>query len=147
MAAYLEKSEGSEGFHEIIDFLTASHIHHALIENPTIYASPIQQFWQTAALCIIENGFQGINATIDIKLKVLVIEASIRIHLNLEDSEGLGSLPTANIFEQLALMGYGEEPSTSPSRITSSPSLSPQTHPSTSLPQTTSVAEEAASMP
>ncbi|GJY22935.1 hypothetical protein Tco_0396593 [Tanacetum coccineum] len=38
-------------------------------------------------------------------------------------------------------------PESSPSRITSSPSLSPQTHPSTSRPQTTFVAEEPALMP
>ncbi|GKE22482.1 hypothetical protein Tco_1433994, partial [Tanacetum coccineum] len=38
-------------------------------------------------------------------------------------------------------------PESSPSRITSSPSLSPQTHPSTSQPQTTSVAKEPAPIP
>ncbi|GKC45680.1 putative ribonuclease H-like domain-containing protein, partial [Tanacetum coccineum] len=100
------------------------------------------------------------------KLKVLITEASIRRHLKVEDSEGLSSLPTAEIFRQLALIGVitplfntmliqhqGEEPSiqttpeSSPSRITSSPSLSPQTHLSTSQPQTILVAMEAASMP
>ncbi|GKB19211.1 putative ribonuclease H-like domain-containing protein [Tanacetum coccineum] len=49
---------------------------------------------------------QGITATIDRKLKVLVTKASIRRHLKLEDSEGLKTLPTIEIFEQLALMGY-----------------------------------------
>ncbi|GKB34892.1 hypothetical protein Tco_0879834 [Tanacetum coccineum] len=38
-------------------------------------------------------------------VKVLVYEASIRRHLKLEDSEGLSSLPNAEIFEQLANMG------------------------------------------
>ncbi|GJR25844.1 retrovirus-related pol polyprotein from transposon TNT 1-94 [Tanacetum coccineum] len=148
MVAYLEKSEGSEGFHQIIDFLTSSHIHYALTESPTLYASTIEQFWQTAALCTTEEGVMAITATIYRKVKLLVTEASLRRHLNLEDSEGLNTLPTAEIFEQLALMGYADEPSiqasheTSPSRITSSPSLSPQTHPSTSQPQTTPVAEE-----
>ncbi|GJX11872.1 hypothetical protein Tco_0201731 [Tanacetum coccineum] len=33
MVVYLQMSEGSEGFHQIIDFLTASHIRHALTEN------------------------------------------------------------------------------------------------------------------
>ncbi|GKC66347.1 putative ribonuclease H-like domain-containing protein, partial [Tanacetum coccineum] len=47
----------------------------------------------------------GIFATIDRKVKVLVSEASIRRHLKLEDSEGLNSLPNAEIFEQLANMG------------------------------------------
>ncbi|GJT21786.1 hypothetical protein Tco_0891723 [Tanacetum coccineum] len=204
MVAYLEKSEGSEGFHQIIDFLTASHIKNALTECPTLYASPIEQFWQTAALSTTKDGVRGITATIDRKVKVFVSEASIRRHLKLEDSDGISSLPTAEIFEQLALIGFIQiflnkrkrmlfphkrtfltptltqklfsnmkkaskgysgvdiplfltmltTPESSPSRITSSPSLSPQTHPSTSQPpsipqsnQTIPVTEEAAPMP
>ncbi|GKD67956.1 hypothetical protein Tco_1322046 [Tanacetum coccineum] len=106
MVAYLEKSEGSEGFHEIIDFLSASHIHYALTESPTIYTSLIEQFWQTAALCTIDDGVMGITTTINRKVKITVLEASIRRHLKLEDSEGIPSLPTAEIFKQLALIGY-----------------------------------------
>ncbi|GJS93810.1 putative RNA-directed DNA polymerase, eukaryota, reverse transcriptase zinc-binding domain protein [Tanacetum coccineum] len=105
MVAYLQKSEGSEGFHQIIDFLTISHIKYALTESPTIYASLIDQFWQTIALSTIEDGVMGITATIDRKVKVLVSEASIRRHLKLEDADGIRTLPTAEIFEQLTLMG------------------------------------------
>ncbi|GKE20080.1 hypothetical protein Tco_1431592, partial [Tanacetum coccineum] len=94
MVAYLEKSEGSEGFHQIIDFLTASHIKNALTKCPTLYAYPIEQFWQTDALSTNKDGVKGITATIDRKVKVFVSEASIRIHLKLEDSEGLKTLPT-----------------------------------------------------
>ncbi|GJT55152.1 putative ribonuclease H-like domain-containing protein, partial [Tanacetum coccineum] len=145
----------------------------ALTECPNLYASPIEQFWQTAALSTTEDGVRGITATIDRKVKVFVSEASIRRHLKLEDSEGLKTLPTAEIFEQLALIGNMKRASkgysgvdiplfptmltttkSSPCRITSSPSLSPQTHPSTSQPpstppsnQTTPVIEEAALMP
>ncbi|GJX24688.1 hypothetical protein Tco_0230984 [Tanacetum coccineum] len=100
-----ELSEGSEGFHQIIDFLSTSHIKFALTESPTIYVSLIEQFWQTAALSTIEDGVMGITTTIDGKDKV-VTEASIRRHLKLEDSDGISTLPTAEIFEQLALMGY-----------------------------------------
>ncbi|GJY76825.1 hypothetical protein Tco_0481941, partial [Tanacetum coccineum] len=154
MVAYLEKSEGSEGFHEIIDFLSASHIHYALTASPTIYTSLIEQFWQTAALCTIDDGVLGITATIDRKVKITVSEGSIRRHLKLEDSEGIPSPPTIEIFEQLALMGVitplfntmlvqpqGVAPSiqtipdTSPSKITSSPSLSSH-HTSISAPST-----------
>ncbi|GJW30341.1 hypothetical protein Tco_0047216 [Tanacetum coccineum] len=46
-----------------------------------------------------------ITATIDGKVKV-VFEASIRRHLKLEDSDGISTLPNAEIFEQLALMVY-----------------------------------------
>ncbi|GJW81683.1 hypothetical protein Tco_0145658 [Tanacetum coccineum] len=178
MVAYLEKSEGREGFHQIIDFLTLSHIHYALTESPTLYASPVEQFWQTATLCTTKEEVMAITATIDRKVKLLVTEASIRRHLKLEDSEGLNTLPTAEIFEQLALMGnmkraskgyfgvihplfetmlaqhQADEPSiqalheTYPSRITSSPSLSPQRHPSTSQSMhITHDTKEPASMP
>ncbi|GJY41119.1 putative ribonuclease H-like domain-containing protein [Tanacetum coccineum] len=63
------KSEGSEGFHKIVDFLTASHI------------------------STLENGDMQITATIDGKVKV-VSEASIRRHLKLEDSDGISDMPT-----------------------------------------------------
>ncbi|GJU00631.1 putative ribonuclease H-like domain-containing protein [Tanacetum coccineum] len=105
MVAYLEKSEGNEGFHKIIDFLSASHIHYALTESPTLYASLIEQYWQTAALSTTEDGVNGITATLDGRVKTIT-EASLRRHLKLEDSEGITSLPTVEIFEQLALIGY-----------------------------------------
>ncbi|GJU19373.1 hypothetical protein Tco_1152715 [Tanacetum coccineum] len=105
MVAYLQKSEGSEGFHQIIDFLSTSHIKYALTESPTIYVSLIEQFWQTAFASTPENGEMEITATIDGKVKV-VFEAFIRRHLKLEDSDGISTLPNAEIFEQLAYMGY-----------------------------------------
>ncbi|GJT53062.1 hypothetical protein Tco_0988116 [Tanacetum coccineum] len=105
MIAYLQKSEGSEGFYQIIDFLTTSHIKYALTKNPTIYVSLIEQFWQTATASTLEDGDMGIIATIDGKVKV-ISEASIRRHLKLEDSNGISTLSTAETFEQLALIGY-----------------------------------------
>ncbi|GJX47217.1 hypothetical protein Tco_0272407 [Tanacetum coccineum] len=103
MVAYLKKTEGSEGFHQIVDFLNTSHIRYALTENPTIYVSIIQQFWQTATASTINNGEMEITATIDGKVKI-VTEASIRRHLKLKDSDGISNLPTTEIFEQLSLM-------------------------------------------
>ncbi|GKE68352.1 hypothetical protein Tco_1526424, partial [Tanacetum coccineum] len=90
MVAYLEKPEGSAEFYQIIDFLTASHIHYALTKNPTIYASFIKQFWTTATTSTNVNG-------------------------ELEDNGGITSLPNIEIVKQLALMGA---PSTSPPPIT-----------------------------
>nr|GEW30514.1 hypothetical protein [Tanacetum cinerariifolium] len=104
MVAYLLKIEGSEGFHQIVDFLNTSHIKYALTKNPTIYTSLIQQFWQTAAANTLDTGEVQITATIDGEVK-LVFEASIRRHLKLEDSDGISTLPNTKIFEQLALMG------------------------------------------
>ncbi|GJX15606.1 hypothetical protein Tco_0216438 [Tanacetum coccineum] len=71
MVAYLPKSEGSEGFHQIVDFLNTCHIKYALIENPTIYVSLIEQFWQTATAHTLENGDMEITATIDGKVKIV----------------------------------------------------------------------------
>ncbi|GKC77013.1 hypothetical protein Tco_1127787 [Tanacetum coccineum] len=105
MVAYLKKIEGSEEFHQIVDFLNSSHIRYALTKNPTIYVSLIQQFWNTATARTLDNGEMEITATIDGKVKI-VSEASIRRHLNLEDSNGISNLPTTEIFEQLALMEY-----------------------------------------
>ncbi|GJY82329.1 putative ribonuclease H-like domain-containing protein [Tanacetum coccineum] len=96
--------EGSEDFHQIIDFLNLSHIKYALTENPTIYTSLIQQFWETASASTSENEEMEITATIDGRVKTIT-EASIRRHLKLEDSDGIPTLPNAKIFEQLALMG------------------------------------------
>ncbi|GJT53680.1 hypothetical protein Tco_0988734 [Tanacetum coccineum] len=56
MVAYLQKPEGSEAFHQIVDFLNASHIKYALIENPKIYISLIQQFWGTATTRTTDDG-------------------------------------------------------------------------------------------
>ncbi|GJY88120.1 hypothetical protein Tco_0502748 [Tanacetum coccineum] len=150
MVAYLQKSKGSEGFHQIIDFLNASHIQYALTENPTIYVSFIKQFWRTATAGTSANREVELSAKIDGQVKTIT-EASLRRHLKLEDNGGVTTLPNLEIFEQLALMGA---PETSPSRITSSPSLSPQhtpvSTPSTSQPpntQPTPNAEEAVPMP
>ncbi|GKD12194.1 hypothetical protein Tco_1196601, partial [Tanacetum coccineum] len=116
MVAYLQKPEGSEAFHKIIDFLNASHIKYALIENPKIYISLIQQFWGTTTARTTDDGEVEITASIDGQVKTIT-KASLRRYLKLEDFDGITSLPNTEIFEQLVLMG-----------ITSSPSLSPQTY-------------------
>nr|GEV88966.1 hypothetical protein [Tanacetum cinerariifolium] len=122
MVAYLEKSEGSEGCRQIIDFLS-----------------------QTAALSIIEDGVMAITATIDRNVKQ-----------HEESLQGISGVITS-LFDTMLVQHQHGEPSTpksSPLRITSSPSLSPQhtlIHaPSTSQPpniQTTPVAEETTPMP
>ncbi|GJZ51918.1 ribonuclease H-like domain, reverse transcriptase, RNA-dependent DNA polymerase [Tanacetum coccineum] len=122
----------------------------AITETSTIYVSFIKQFWRTAIDRTSANGEVELTATIDGQVKTIT-EASLRRHLKLEDNGGVTTLPNSEIFEQLALMGNMKRiskgysgvdiplfptmltaPESSPSRITSSPSLSPQTHPSTS---------------
>nr|GFC69204.1 hypothetical protein [Tanacetum cinerariifolium] len=46
----LEKSDASEGFAQIIDFLSGSYIHYALTVSHHIYISCIKQFWNTAVV-------------------------------------------------------------------------------------------------
>nr|GEU29067.1 ribonuclease H-like domain-containing protein [Tanacetum cinerariifolium] len=76
MVAVLKKPQGSKDFHQIVDFLKASHIRK------------------------IE-----LNATVDGHDKTIT-EASVRRHLKLADADGISTLPTTKIFEQLALIGY-----------------------------------------
>ncbi|GJS50502.1 hypothetical protein Tco_0623864 [Tanacetum coccineum] len=104
MVAYLQKPEGNETFHQIVDFLNSSHIQYALIENPKKYVSLIQQFWGTATARTTDYGEVKITASIDGQVKTIT-EASLRRHLKLEDSDGITSLPNTEIFEQLSLMG------------------------------------------
>ncbi|GJX21134.1 hypothetical protein Tco_0223811 [Tanacetum coccineum] len=171
MAAFLEKSKGSEGFHQVINFLSQCHISYALAKKPEIYISFIKQFWRTAEASTNINGEVTITVNIDGQSKTIT-KASLRRHLKLEDHDGITSIPNSEIFEQLALMGYQTDsdkltfqkgvfspqwsnmgrltkgytgvkiglfptmltlptPSSSPTRITSSPSLSsePSTEP------------------
>ncbi|GJR62521.1 hypothetical protein Tco_1504683 [Tanacetum coccineum] len=105
MVAFLEKSTGSEGFHESIDFLNRSHINYALARKPEIYISFIKQFWRTTEATTSTYGKVKITATIDGQSMTITV-ASLRRHLKLEDNNGIYSLPNSEIFEQLALMGY-----------------------------------------
>ncbi|GJY50425.1 hypothetical protein Tco_0441272 [Tanacetum coccineum] len=108
MIAYLQKAEGSEGFHQIIDFLNANHIQYALIENPTIYVSFIKQFWRTATARTSATGEVEQITTFDGQEKTIT-EAFLRRHLKLEDNGGVTTLPNSKIFKQLALIGYATD--------------------------------------
>nr|GFB98784.1 xylulose kinase-1 [Tanacetum cinerariifolium] len=109
MVAYLSKSDASEGFNQIIDFLNGSSIKYALTVNPNIYVSCIEQFWTTVAVKKV-NDVTRLQALVD-KKKVVITEASIRDILHLDDAEGVDCLPNEEIFSELARMGY-EKPST-----------------------------------
>nr|GFA33938.1 hypothetical protein [Tanacetum cinerariifolium] len=104
MIAILEKSEHNIDFHQIVDFIKASHIRYALTINPTVYVSHIQQFWSTARIKTTNEGTK-ILATVDGK-PMTIFESSIRRHLKLNDEEGISSLPDTELFENLVLMGY-----------------------------------------
>nr|GFA21353.1 synaptobrevin, longin-like domain protein [Tanacetum cinerariifolium] len=86
------------------DFLGASHIRYALTISPAVYVSHIRQFWSTARIETM-NQETKILATVDGKPRT-ISESSLRRHLKLNDEEGISSLPDAELFENLSLMGY-----------------------------------------
>nr|GEX20916.1 hypothetical protein [Tanacetum cinerariifolium] len=109
MVAYLTKSDASEGFNQVIDFLNGSYIKYALTVNPNIYVSCIKQFWNTVVIKQ-DNDVTRLQALVD-KKKVVITEAAIREVLRLDDAEGVDYLPNEEIFAELTRMGY-EKPST-----------------------------------
>nr|GEX39442.1 hypothetical protein [Tanacetum cinerariifolium] len=81
--------EHNTDFHQIVDFLEASHIR---IETT--------------------NQETKILATVDGKPRT-ISESSLRRHLKLNDEEGISSLPDTELFENLSLMGYNILPNQS----------------------------------
>nr|GEV68497.1 ribonuclease H-like domain-containing protein [Tanacetum cinerariifolium] len=65
----------------------------------------LQKFWRTASVRTLDNGEIELNAIVDGQVKTAT-EASVRSHLKLADADGISTLPTTKIFQQLALMGY-----------------------------------------
>nr|GEZ01696.1 hypothetical protein [Tanacetum cinerariifolium] len=82
MIAIFEKSEHNIDFHQIVDFIEASYIRIKTMNEGT-----------------------KILATVDGKPRT-ISESLIRRNLKLNDEEGISSLPDAELFENLALMGY-----------------------------------------
>ncbi|GJX18991.1 hypothetical protein Tco_0221668 [Tanacetum coccineum] len=60
-----QTTPGSEGFHQVIDFLNRSHICYALTKKPDVSISFIKQFWRFAEATNNDNGEVQITATID----------------------------------------------------------------------------------
>nr|GEV85292.1 hypothetical protein [Tanacetum cinerariifolium] len=104
MIAILEKTENNINFHQIVDFIEASHIRYALTINPTVYVSHIRQFWSTARI-ETTNEETKILTTVDGKHRT-IFESSLRRHLKLNDAERISSLPDTELFGNLSLMGY-----------------------------------------
>ncbi|GJS20463.1 hypothetical protein Tco_0449095 [Tanacetum coccineum] len=103
MVAFLKKPNGSDDFHEIVDFLKRTPLRYALTHNPTIYDSLVKQFWQTATVRTIANGNQELLSTIDSKAYTIT-KAFVRSSLQLVDATGITNLPDAKIHKGLATM-------------------------------------------
>nr|GFB06992.1 hypothetical protein [Tanacetum cinerariifolium] len=76
MVAILMKSNASEDFEQIIDFLSRSYIHYALTVNPHIYVSCIKQFRNTASVKHLDD-VTRLQALVDRK-KIVISEDVIR---------------------------------------------------------------------
>nr|GEW21516.1 T-complex protein 1 subunit beta [Tanacetum cinerariifolium] len=87
MISYLTKSDASEGFDQIIDFLNASSIKYALTVNDVT----------------------RLQALVD-KKKVIITEATIRDALRLDDAESIDCRPNKEIFTELSRMGMSLVP-------------------------------------
>ncbi|GKE23405.1 hypothetical protein Tco_1434917, partial [Tanacetum coccineum] len=122
MVACLEKIEGNSDFHEIVDFLASSSIHHALTVSPPIYTSYIEQFWNISSSQTV-NDVKQIDATVDSKA-VVVAEASIRSSLLFNDADAEGE-------------GLGEPTESQPTPSPTQPSTGDQ-YPKTSSSHATS---------
>ncbi|GKA69383.1 hypothetical protein Tco_0775447 [Tanacetum coccineum] len=104
MVACLEKTEENAEFHQIVDFLSTCSINYALTVSPTIYASYIEQFWNTATSKTV-NSVKQIHAIVDGKA-VVISKSLVRSDLLFNDEDGIACLTNDEIFENLALMGY-----------------------------------------
>ncbi|GJR14463.1 putative ribonuclease H-like domain-containing protein [Tanacetum coccineum] len=105
---YLQKPKGSDDYHQILDFLGASHIRYALTHDPIIFDSLVKQFWSTATLRSPELGPPAILATID-KTPYTITEESVRSQLQLVDDGGIDDLPIVEIYSGMDNLGYVTE--------------------------------------
>nr|GFA95056.1 hypothetical protein [Tanacetum cinerariifolium] len=85
MVACLERTEANADFHQILDFLSTCSINYALTVSPTIYASYIKQFWNTATSKIV-NSVKQIHAIVDGKV-VDISESLVRSDLLSNDED------------------------------------------------------------
>ncbi|GJX85155.1 hypothetical protein Tco_0335929 [Tanacetum coccineum] len=90
MVAFLERTKENAEFHQIVDFLTTSCIHYALTVSPTIYASYIEQFWNTTNSQTV-NDVKQIHAIVNGKT-IVISESSMRSDLHFNDEDGITCL-------------------------------------------------------
>ncbi|GKC31164.1 hypothetical protein Tco_1038458 [Tanacetum coccineum] len=105
---YIKKPKGSDDYHQVLDFLRASHLRYALTHEPIIFDSLVKQFWSTASLRVPELGSPAILATID-RTPYTITKESVRSHLQLDDDGGVEDLPIADIYLGMDNLGYPTE--------------------------------------
>ncbi|GJV66338.1 hypothetical protein Tco_1477166 [Tanacetum coccineum] len=122
MIAYLEKTDGSAEFHEIMNFLTRSSIYYALTVSPVVSTTFVEQFWMSAKSKTINNVRYIEQFWMSAKSKTInnvryitaivtgkhatISEASIKSDLLFNDADGIDTLNNQAIFDTIQLMGY-----------------------------------------
>ncbi|KAJ9552015.1 hypothetical protein OSB04_016060 [Centaurea solstitialis] len=101
---FLSKGKKSESFNEIVDFLQASTLAHAILLSPKIYIDHQRDFWRNARVETLNN--QKVIQTTVSDRPLSVSETTIQRCLHLDDEGGETSIPTTDIFPALAQMGY-----------------------------------------
>ncbi|GJX33185.1 putative ribonuclease H-like domain-containing protein [Tanacetum coccineum] len=101
---FLEKSIRSDGFHQVIVFLSQSQIRYCSTLEARNLFSFVKQFWRTTEASTDTDGEVTITAIIDGQSKT-IIEASLRRHLKLEDHDGITSIPTQRFLSSLHSWG------------------------------------------
>ncbi|GKE17367.1 hypothetical protein Tco_1424944, partial [Tanacetum coccineum] len=139
MVAYLEKSDENAEFHQIVDFLSTCSINYALTISPTIYASYIEQFWNTATSKTV-NFVKQMHARVDGRA-IVISESSVRSDLLFNDGDGkVTPLFDSMLVQNQVPEGEGSTipPEPQPTPSTSQPIVSePQIEtPPTAAPQT-----------
>nr|GFB10877.1 hypothetical protein [Tanacetum cinerariifolium] len=100
MIAYLTKSDASEGFNQIIDFLNGNSIKYPLTINPNIYIPCIKQFWTSVAVKKV-NDITRLQALVD-KKKVKT-SCDLSSHTTKYSSPAL----TQKVFANIRRVGKG----------------------------------------
>nr|GEV02433.1 hypothetical protein [Tanacetum cinerariifolium] len=126
MIAYLEKTKSNVEFHQIVDFFTSSSIYNSLTISPTIYASNIEQFWNSATSQTI-NDEKQIHVIVDGKT-VVITESSVRRDLLFTDANGITLVEGE---------GSGNPPKSQPTPSPTQPINESQIPESSSSPQNT----------
>nr|GEY61385.1 hypothetical protein [Tanacetum cinerariifolium] len=81
----VDRTEANVDFHQIVDFLSTCSINYALTVSSTIYASYIEQFWNTATSKTV-NSVKQIYVIIDGKA-VVISKSSVRSDLLFNDED------------------------------------------------------------
>lgn len=104
MIGFIMKPPSAQNFTQIVDFLRASYVYHALTVSPRVSRGHLIEFWKNARLEVVAGVNQVVSKVQE--TKVVVTEEILRDVLLLDDATGITSLDDTELFDNLRLMGY-----------------------------------------